>query len=183
MSIGQFNQWVGTQLMASGLVQIWPAMPVSQPLFVENAERNGERVAGVRLTDQGVDKQGAPATGFVAGMDVHASLTVVGDGPFWTRSGRAIDQRLGMPAGHDKREWALGMKFVIELPEETHARGRYGVAHVRLSRAGDFWISLRASGAACISGHLCSVVDGRSGDGPFIATCSISFSIRRCGVT
>jgi electron-transferring-flavoprotein dehydrogenase len=26
---------------------------------------------------------------------------------------------MGMPPGHDKREWALGMKFVVELPEET----------------------------------------------------------------
>jgi electron-transferring-flavoprotein dehydrogenase len=118
MSIGQFNQWVGAQLMASGLVQIWPAMPVSEPLFRENAERNGEQVAGVRLTDQGVDKQGAPETAFVAGMDVRASLTVIGDGPFGA-VGQAIDTHFGMPPGHDKREWALGMKFVIELPEET----------------------------------------------------------------
>jgi electron-transferring-flavoprotein dehydrogenase len=118
MSIGQFNQWVATQLMSSGLVQIWPSMPVSQPIFAENAERNGERVAGVRLTDQGVDKHGAPSSGFVAGVEVHANLTVVGDGPFGQVS-QAIDKRLGMPAGHDKREWALGMKFVIELPEET----------------------------------------------------------------
>ncbi len=118
MSIGQFNQWVGNQLMASGLVQIWPSMPVSQPIFAENAERTGDRLTGVRLTDQGVDKRGVPANGFVAGMDVHANLTVVGDGPFG-QIGHAIDKRLGMPAGHDKREWALGMKFVIELPEET----------------------------------------------------------------
>ncbi len=118
MSIGQFNQWVGTQLMSSGLVQIWPAMPVSEPLFAENAERSGDKVVGVRLTDQGVDKRGAETAGFVAGMDVHASLTVVGDGPFGS-VGRALDKHIGMPAGHDKREWALGMKFVIELPEET----------------------------------------------------------------
>ena len=30
LSIGQFNQWVGSQLMASGLVQIWPGTPVSR---------------------------------------------------------------------------------------------------------------------------------------------------------
>lgn len=118
MSIGQFNQWVGAQIMASGLVQIWPAMPVSEPLFQVNTERTGEKVVGVRLTDQGVDKHGAPESGFVAGMDVRAGLTVVGDGPFGS-VGQAIDRRLGMPPGHDKREWALGMKFVIELPETT----------------------------------------------------------------
>jgi electron-transferring-flavoprotein dehydrogenase len=33
LSIGQFNQWVGSQLMATGLVQIWPGTPVSKPLF------------------------------------------------------------------------------------------------------------------------------------------------------
>ena len=118
MSLGQFNQWVGSQIMASGLAQIWPAMPVSEPLFAENANCTGDKIVGVRLTDQGVDKHGAAEAGFVAGMDVHANLTVVGDGPFGP-VGRAIDKHLGMPAGHDKREWAMGMKFVIELPAET----------------------------------------------------------------
>ena len=33
LSIGQFNQWVGSQLMATGLVQIWPGTPVAEPLF------------------------------------------------------------------------------------------------------------------------------------------------------
>ena len=118
MSIGQFNQWVGAQIMASGLVQIWPAMPVSEPLFHENAERTGDQIVGLRLTDQGVDVHGKPDAGFTPGMNVHTRLTVVGDGPFGA-IGRAIDARMGMPAGHDKREWAMGMKFVIELPETT----------------------------------------------------------------
>ena len=118
MSIGQFNQWVGNQILSSGLVQIWPAMPVAEPLFQENAERNGEQVVGVRLTDQGVDKQGKPDANFVPGMDVRARLTVIGDGPFGP-VGRAIDTHMGMPPWRDKREWALGMKFVIELPETT----------------------------------------------------------------
>ncbi len=112
MSIGQFNQWVGSQLMASGLVQIWPAMPVSEPLFAADTERNREKVVGIRLTDQGVDRHGAPEPGFVAGLDIHAGLTVVGDGPFGP-VGQRIDRHRGMPQGHDKREWALGMKFVI----------------------------------------------------------------------
>jgi electron-transferring-flavoprotein dehydrogenase len=112
MSIGQFNQWVGSQLMATGLVQIWPGSPVSAPLF------NGKKVEGVRLADQGVDKSGAPTDGFMAGMDVKALLTVVGDGPVGA-VGQALDEKLGLPDGHHKREWALGMKFVIELPEDS----------------------------------------------------------------
>lgn len=111
LSIGQFNQWVGSQLMGSGLVQIWPGSPVSEALFA------GESVVGIRLSDQGVTREGEPADGYMPGMDVRARLTVVGDGPVGS-VGQSIDERLGMPHGHARREWAMGMKFVIELPEE-----------------------------------------------------------------
>jgi electron-transferring-flavoprotein dehydrogenase len=118
LSIGQFNQWVATQLMSSGFIQIWPGTPVAAPIFagVANAEHRG--IAGVRLADQGVDKLGAPAGGFLPGMDVRAQLTVVGDGPVGA-IGQRLDERFGLPQGHARREWALGMKFVIELPENT----------------------------------------------------------------
>jgi len=108
LSIGQFNQWVGTGLMSSGSVQIWPGMPVRSALMEDG------RVSGVRLADQGVDRAGNPEGGFTPGMDIHAALTVIGDGPVGAIS-RDLDQKLGMPAGHEVREWALGMKFVIEL--------------------------------------------------------------------
>jgi len=110
LSIGQFNQWVGSQLMSTGLVQIWPSMPVAEPLV------EGDAVRGVRLADQGVDKNGAPADGFMAGMDVRAELTVVGDGPVG-QVGRALDWKF--KTADRRREWALGMKFLIELPEDT----------------------------------------------------------------
>ncbi len=118
LSIGQFNQWVGSQLMGSGFVQIWPGTPVSGPIF--NGNNGGERrtVLGLRLADQGVDKHGIPAEGFMPGMDVHARLTVVGDGPVGA-VGQNLDERFGLPKGHARREWALGMKMVIELPEDS----------------------------------------------------------------
>ncbi len=114
-SIGQFNQWVAAQLMANGLVQIWPGMPVSRPIFAENSDPNKRAVVGIRLADQGVDKDGAPADGFMPGMDVRARLTVVGDGPVG-QVGRALNQSEDSPKG---RDWALGMKMVIELPDDT----------------------------------------------------------------
>ena len=110
LSIGQFNQWVAQQIMGSGLVQIWPSTPVAEPLI------EGDKVVGVRLVDQGVDKQGQPDAGYMPGMDVHAALTVVGDGPVGP-IGRQLDERFGLPEGHHQREWAVGMKFVVELRE------------------------------------------------------------------
>ena len=110
MSLGQFNQWVSEQLSASGQVQIWPSSPVSSPL-IEN-----DSVVGIRLADQGTDLTGSPQDGFMPGMDVRASLTVVGDGPVGA-VGRAIDTHFGVPDNSHVPEWALGMKMVIELPE------------------------------------------------------------------
>jgi len=118
LSMGQFNQWVGSQLMATGLVQIWPGTPVSAPIFAGNTGKDCYSVKGIRLSDQGVDRAGTPLDGFMAGMDVHAPLTVVGDGPVGA-VGQALDRRLGMPPGQAQNEWALGMKMVIELPENT----------------------------------------------------------------
>ncbi len=112
LSIGQFNQWVGQQLMGTGAVQIWPGTPVAQPLIEE------DRVTGVRLLDQGVSKTGEPEAGFMPGMDIHAALTIVGDGPVGP-IGRQLTERFGMPEGHHQREWAVGMKMVIDLPEDT----------------------------------------------------------------
>ncbi|MGB7496108.1 MAG: hypothetical protein WBR26_13740 [Candidatus Acidiferrum sp.] len=112
LSLGQFNQWVAEQLMASGLVQIWPGTPVNEPL-IEN-----ETVVGVRLADQGTDLNGAPDAGYLPGMDIRAALTVVGDGPVGV-IGRGIDAHFGMPDGNQHSEWALGMKMVIELREDS----------------------------------------------------------------
>ncbi len=96
-SLGQFNQWVGQQVMMSGMAQIWPSTPVSAPLMEDG------KVAGVVLAADGTE--------------VRASLTVVGDGPVGQVS-RKLDEQLGMPEGHRRDEWAVGMKMVVELPEQ-----------------------------------------------------------------
>jgi electron-transferring-flavoprotein dehydrogenase len=116
-SLGQFLQYVGNELMMSGTVQVWPGTPVEEALLDEK----GERVCGVRLVDQGVNREGKPEAGFMPGMDIHAALTVVGDGPVGA-VGRQLDKQFGMPPGHHQREWALGMKMVVDLPPECELK-------------------------------------------------------------
>lgn len=108
-SLGQFNQWVGSTVMATGAAQIWPSSPVAAPIIEHR------KVVGVRLADQGVDKAGKPDAAYMPGMDVRAKLTVVGDGPVGP-VGRAIDEARGLPMGHHQRDYAVGMKFVVDLP-------------------------------------------------------------------
>ncbi len=107
-SLGQFNQWVSGKVMETGLVQVWPSTPVEDVLI------EGDKVEGVRLIDQGVDRKGTPSDAFLPGMDIKAALTVIADGPVGP-IGQKIDDHFGMPDGHHKREWALGAKMVIEL--------------------------------------------------------------------
>jgi len=140
LSLGQFMQWVGAQVQSTGTVQIWPGTPVAEALIEEVAQAacrcdsngksqtethrqdasatNGRKVIGVRLLDQGVDKQGVPSDGFTPGMDIHAALTVVGDGPVGA-IGRQLDAQFGLPDGNHVRDWAVGMKFVVDLPADT----------------------------------------------------------------
>jgi electron-transferring-flavoprotein dehydrogenase len=112
LSLGQFMQWCGARVIGTGTIQIWPGTPVSKALVEQN------KVVGVRLLDQGVDKQGAPGAGFTPGMDIHAALTVVGDGPVGP-VGRQLDDLFGLPEGNHAREWAVGMKFVVDLPPDS----------------------------------------------------------------
>lgn len=112
LSMGQFMQWVGARVQSTGAVQIWPGTPVSRALIED------EKVVGVRLLDQGVDKKGNPVYNFTPGMDIHAALTVVGDGPVGP-IGRQLDDEFGLPNGHCLRDWAVGMKFVVDLPADT----------------------------------------------------------------
>jgi electron-transferring-flavoprotein dehydrogenase len=88
LSLGQFLQHVGGNLMGSGAVQIWPGSPIDQLLMEDG------KVSGIRM---------------VAGMDIRADLTVVGDGPVGV-CGRQLNQAA-------PQEWAVGMKMVVDLPE------------------------------------------------------------------
>ncbi len=140
LSMGQFMQWVGAQVQSTGTVQIWPGTPVSQVLIEKVTQASclcdlkekvktethrqdacptvRSKVVGVRLLDQGVDRKGNPADGFTPGMDIHAALTVVADGPVGP-IGQQLDAHFGLPEGHHTRDWAVGMKFVVDLPADT----------------------------------------------------------------
>ena len=110
LNMGAFMGWCAEKVMMSGAAQIWPGSPVAEPLF------DGDKVVGVRMADQGVDKSGAPTDCYMPGMDVKSALTVVADGPVGA-VGRALDAKFGLPKGHHQRDWAVGMKAVVALPD------------------------------------------------------------------
>lgn len=110
LNMGSLMGWAACKVMESGTAQIWPGSPVAGPIF------DGERVVGVRMADQGVEKDGAQTDAYMPGMDVKARLTVVADGPVGA-VGRALDERFGLPKGHARNDWGVGMKAVVQLPD------------------------------------------------------------------
>jgi electron-transferring-flavoprotein dehydrogenase len=114
LSMGQFMQWVGAQVQSTGTVQIWPGTPVSRRRSSRRTKLSGRRP----LARPGRGQKRQPADGFTPGMDIHAALTVVADGPVGP-IGQQLDAHFGMPDGHHTRDWAVGMKFVVDLPEDT----------------------------------------------------------------
>lgn len=112
LTIGQFNQWVASRVMATGTVQLWPASPVAEAL------REDGRVIGIRLADQGLEPDGSPTPSFLPGMEVRANLTVVGDGPVGA-IGRQLAHDFPNESDDKAEHWAVGMKFVVDLPEGT----------------------------------------------------------------
>lgn len=108
-SIGQFLNFMAGKVMGTGAVQLWPSTPAAEPLM------EGTEVKGVRLIDQGTDKSGNPDSGnYMPGMDIKARLTVVADGPVGTIS-QQLDEKLGVPEGHEVKDYAVGMKMLVEL--------------------------------------------------------------------
>ena len=116
LSMGQFMQWVGAQVQSTGTVQIWPGTPVAA-----GAHRRRTKSSASACSTRAWTSKASPADGFMPGMDIHAALTVVGDGPVGP-IGQQLDAQFGLPEGHHTRDWAVGMKFVVDLPEDTHAR-------------------------------------------------------------
>ncbi len=76
-----------------------------------------DRVVGVRLVDQGVEPKAVrgPVTcrAWISGPRSPWSATARS-----ARSGSKLDEHFGLPEGHHQHDWAVGMKFVVELPED-----------------------------------------------------------------
>ena len=110
----------GLTINCNGLARRWKAREAVQNLArhgVSGDDRNG-KVAGVRLLDQGVDKTGRARRRLHAGHGHSRRADRRG-----RRPGRydrpAIDDLFGLPEERSHRDWAVGIKFVVDLPEDT----------------------------------------------------------------
>src|SRR6201989_1977796 len=73
ISINKFVKWMGSKVEETGIT-IFTGFAGSQLLY------DGNRVAGVRTDDKGVDKENHPKSNFEPGYDLKAKITILAEG-------------------------------------------------------------------------------------------------------
>ncbi len=111
VSLARLTRWLGKIAEELG-VNIFPGFSGSQVLYADD----GRRVTGVRTGDQGLDKNGTPKGNFEPGIDLHARVTVFGEGARGSLM-KSVADRLGLAAGKMPQVYETGIKEVIQLPE------------------------------------------------------------------
>src|SRR5438270_1923394 len=117
VSLNRLTAWLGEQCEAAG-VNIFPEFPGAEMLYDKN-----DRVVGVRTGDKGIDKEGKPKANYEPGVDLHAKVTVLGEGPRGSLTKQLV-QRLGLDEGREPQVYSIGVKELWELPDDRYPAGR-----------------------------------------------------------
>jgi len=115
ISLNKVAKWMAERAEAAG-VEIYPGFAGDQ-LIIE-----GGRVAGVRIGDMGVDKDGKPKGTFQPGMDILAKVTVLGEGVRGSLSKQLIE-RFDLH-GQNPQTFETGIKEIWRINPEKHKPGR-----------------------------------------------------------
>lgn len=108
VSLGALCAWLEPQAESLG-VEIFPGFAAAEPLFEEN------RVAGIRVGDMGVDKNGEPKESYTQGIDIGAKVTVLAEGCRGHLSKQLI-ARYGLDEDAEPQSYGIGMKELWQLP-------------------------------------------------------------------
>jgi electron-transferring-flavoprotein dehydrogenase len=108
VSMGQLTAWLATQAEGLG-VDVFTGFAAAEPLFGEDGV-----VAGVRLGDMGVQKDGTPGPGYTPGAEVRARTTLLAEGARGSIAKQLI-RRFGLDA-RGPQHYSLGLKELWQLP-------------------------------------------------------------------
>ena len=129
VSLNRLTAWLGEKCEAAG-VNIFPEFPGAEMLYDES-----DRVIGVRTGDKGIDREGKRKANFEPGVDLHAKVTVLGEGVRGSLTKKLIE-RLALDEGREPQVYSLGVKELWELPDDRYPTGR--VTHT-LGFPSDAW--------------------------------------------
>jgi electron-transferring-flavoprotein dehydrogenase len=114
-SLSNVTKWLGEKCEALG-IEIYPGFAAAQILT------EGDKVIGVRTGDMGLDKDGNRKPTFQPGMDIHARVTVLGEGVLGTLTKQLVE--LFDMEGQNPQTFETGIKEIWRIKPEKHKPGR-----------------------------------------------------------
>jgi electron-transferring-flavoprotein dehydrogenase len=117
VSLNRLTAWLGEKCEEAG-INIFPEFPGAEMLY--DLE---DRVIGVRTGDKGIDKEGKRKGNFEPGVDLHAKVTVLGEGPRGSLT-KMLSERLNLNDGREPQVYSIGVKELWELPDDRYPAGR-----------------------------------------------------------
>ena len=116
ISLGNFCRWLAEQAEAMG-VEIYPGFPAAEVLFDENGA-----VKGVATGDMGIGKDGEKTDGYMPGMDLIATQTILAEGCRGHLT-KGLFERFGLTEGKDPQTYAIGIKELWDIEPEKSRPG------------------------------------------------------------
>ena len=108
VSLSKICAWLKEKVEELG-VMICEGFPGHELLW------EGDKVAGVRTMDMGLDKDGNPGSNFQPGTDIFAKVTVLGEGSRGSLTKQLVD-KLDLQ-GDNPQIYGTGIKEIWDLPE------------------------------------------------------------------
>jgi electron-transferring-flavoprotein dehydrogenase len=117
ISLNKFAKWMGQKAEQAG-ISLFAGFAGVDVLY------EGERVAGVRTEEKGIDKNGNHKPNFQPGYDLRAKVTVFAEGPRGSLTQQLV-RRLGLDRGANPQVFSVGVKELWDIPA-----GRVQAGHV-----------------------------------------------------
>jgi electron-transferring-flavoprotein dehydrogenase len=108
VSLGLLVPWMSQQAEALG-VDVFPGFAAADVLLEDG------RIAGLRLGDMGLDRDGMPGPNYAPGADIRAGATILAEGCRGSVTQKVI-ARLELDAGCSPQTYGLGFKELWQLP-------------------------------------------------------------------
>ena len=115
ISINRFAKWLGEKVEQAGIT-VFTGFAGSELLF------DGDRVAGVRTDDKGVDKQNQQKSNFEPGYDLKAKITVLAEGTRGSLTKQLIG-RFNLDQNRNPQTYGVGVKELWEVPSRRIRKG------------------------------------------------------------
>ena len=109
VSLSRLTEWLGQRVEERG-VDIFAGFAGTEVLY------EGDRVMGVRTGDKGIDAEGNRKSNFEPGIDLHAKVTVFGEGSRGSLT-KTLMKRFNLQEGKNPDSYVIGVKEVWEVPE------------------------------------------------------------------